>query len=81
MEGFEKIDDVIAAAVKDQQNAAWLFAEVFLIFRVNRTSISWVFGSFLFSGIWLCDLLTSGNAVDGLRISGTVRNISTDRLR
>lgn len=27
VEGFEKIDDVIAAAVKDQQNAAWLFAE------------------------------------------------------
>ena len=27
VEGFEKIDGVIAAAVKDQQNAAWLFAE------------------------------------------------------
>ena len=27
VEGFEKIDDVIATAVKDQQNAAWLFAE------------------------------------------------------
>ena len=26
-EGFDKIDEIIAAAVKDQQNAAWLFAE------------------------------------------------------
>lgn len=26
-EGFEKIDDIIAEAVKKQQNSAWLFAE------------------------------------------------------
>ena len=26
-EGFDKIDEIIAEAVKDQQNAAWLFAE------------------------------------------------------
>ena len=65
VEGFEKIDDVIAAAVKDQQNAAWLLQK---IFRGTEPLYHGI-GSFLFSGIWLCDLLTSGNAVDGLRLS------------
>lgn len=38
VEGFEKIDDVIAAAVKDQQNAAWLLQKNI---QRNRTFISW----------------------------------------
>ena len=64
VEGFEKIDDVIATAVKDQQSMAFCRK----IFRGTEPLYHGI-GSFLFSGIWLCDLLTSGNAVDGLRLS------------
>ncbi|MFQ7232928.1 MAG: hypothetical protein ACLRP0_17775 [Blautia wexlerae] len=65
-EGFEKIDDIIAEAVKKQQNSAWLFAEKYyeepnLYIMASGASYSQAYG------FAICSL--AGDAVDGLRIS------------
>ena len=58
LDGLEKADGIVRAAVKKVQNRTWVFAEKYF-------EEPFLY-SILFTGIWILHLLSSGDAVDGL---------------
>lgn len=66
LDGLEKADGIVRAAVKKVQNRTWVFAEKYF-----EEPFLYIMGSgcFLFTGIWFLYLFSSGNAVDGLLLS------------
>ena len=62
-DGLEKADGIVRAAVKSVKNRTWLFAE-----KYAKEPFLYIMGSgaAYASALWICYLLTSGDAVDGL---------------
>ena len=65
LDGLKKADRIVRAALKKVQNRTWVFAEKYF----NDLPVYYGFRRFLFSGIWIFHLFSSGNAVDGLLLS------------